>query len=130
MHNRDHDGLAMLSKLEDSGINTAKEYLISTIFETPDNISFLLSDVAEMIARDEFNKKWPNFIPDLVAGLEGYDPIKCHRVFRTLCPVFTKIRNMYRSDELYTQILYTIETMGVALTETIKVRIYHILPQI
>lgn len=88
---------------------------------TPDNISILLSDVAEMIARDSFNKNWPNFIADLVSFLDVQQPVQCQRVFRTLSPVFVKIRNMYRTDDLYTQILYTIEHFAPTMTATIPV---------
>lgn len=74
-----------------------------------------------MIARDTFNKNWPNFLPELKTELAESDPIKCQKVFRTLSPVFVKIRNMYRSDELYTQILYTIENFGNEMTYTAEV---------
>ena len=74
-----------------------------------------------MIARDSFDKKWPNFLPDLVNGLLEKDPVIMNRVFRTLSPVFSKIKNMYRSDELYSQILYTIEKFGDAMTAAAEV---------
>lgn len=86
-----------------------------------DRVSAILSDVAEMIARDTFNKNWPNFLADLEANLDENDPMKCQKVFRTLSPVFVKIRNMYRSDELYTMILYTIENFAPAMTRIIPV---------
>ena len=90
---------------------------MKALYSTPDNMSLILSDVCEMIARDNFQEKWPSFIPDLVEGLRQDDPIITMRVFRTFAPVLKKIRYMYRSDELYTMINYVIEKFGPALTE-------------
>lgn len=74
-----------------------------------------------MIARDSFHEKWPSFVPDLINGLKQDDPITTMRVLRTFSPVLQKIRYMYRSDDLYTQINYVIENFAQSLTEVTAV---------
>lgn len=77
----------------------------------------ILSDICEMIARDNFHEKWPTFVADLIEGLKQDDPMNTMKVFRTFSPVVKKIRYMYRSDDLYTQINFIIETFAPYLTE-------------
>ena len=125
---RDNQAFLEESKLDDSGVNAAKEHLIKAIFQTENQVSLLLSDVAEMIARDSFNKNWSNFISEFKAEMADHNPIKYQKVFRTLSPVFVKIRNMYRSDELYTQINYTIDNFGIQMTTAAQVSNLLILP--
>lgn len=114
---RDDDGLAKESNVQESGINCIQEHLMKALYITPDNISIILSDVCELIARDSFHEKWPSLIPDLIEGLKHDDPNITMRVFRTLSPILYKIRHMYRSDSLYLQINYVIENFAPALTE-------------
>lgn len=114
---RDHEALARDSNVSDSGITTIQNNIMRAVYATPDNISLILSDVCEMIARDSFHLKWKTFIPDLIEGLKRDDPDITLRVFRTFSPVLKKIRHMYRSDDLYTQINYIIESFAPSLTE-------------
>lgn len=114
---RDHEGLARDSNVSESGIEAIQKNIMRAVYMTPDNISLILSDVCELIARDSFHLKWTTFVPDLIEGLKRDDPDTTLRVFRTFSPVLKKIRHMYRSDDLYTQILYVIENFGPALTE-------------
>jgi exportin-2 (importin alpha re-exporter) len=103
--------------VQDSGIRALQENIMNALYTTPNNISLILSDVCEMIARDSFNNTWPSFVPDLIEGLKQDDPVITMRVLRTFSPVLMKIRNSYRSDDLYTQINYVIENFAASLTE-------------
>lgn len=114
---RDHEGLAKESNVQESGIHFIQENVMKALYMTPDHISLILSDVCELIARDSFHEKWPSFIPDLIEGLKQDNPDITLRVFRTLSPIMKKIRHMYRSDALYTQINYLIESFAPFLTE-------------
>lgn len=91
---------------------------MKVLYTTPDNISLILSDVCELMARDQFHDKWPSFLPDLIEGLKQEDPNITLRVLRTFSPVMMKIRHLYRSDDLYTQINYVIENFAPQLTAT------------
>lgn len=114
--------------MTDSGIRALQENLLKAVYGTPDNVSLILSDVCELIARDNFPEKWPNFVPDLIEGLKQNDPIITMRVFRTFSPVMKKIRYMYRTDALYTQINYVIENFAPYLTEYTGVSTIYLSP--
>jgi len=94
-----------------------QENIVRAVYQAPDHVSIILSDICELIARDSFHEKWPTFVPDLIEGLKQDDPDITMRVFRTFSPIMKKIRYMYRSDTLYLQINYVIENFALPLTE-------------
>lgn len=113
--------MAKDSNVQATGVEVLKSRIMSVLYSTPDNISIIVSDICEMIARDSFNQNWESFVPDLIEGLKKEDPIVTMRVLRTFSPCLIKIRHSYRSDELYTMINYVIDTFASPLTYIMKV---------
>ncbi len=118
---RDNEGLARESNVKEDGVAALQSRVMNTLYTTPDNISILISDICEMMARNSFNENWTSFVPGLIEGLSQEDPIISMRVFRTFSPCVTKIRHSYRSDDLYTMINYVIEEFGKPLTHIMGV---------
>ena len=81
-----------------------------------------MSDIVEMISRDDFDKNWENLLPDILKLLEKDDPYVNLRVFRTVSPIFKIIQYLPRSDKLYRKINYSLENLGPALTKKTGVR--------
>lgn len=103
--------------IEESSVLYLKETLIPAILVVEDSISVNLGSVVELIARDKYEENWKNLLPDISKGLETNSPEATYRLFRTAQPIFKKIRFMYRSDSLYSQINYALSSFGPAFTK-------------
>jgi len=103
--------------IEESSVAYLKDTLIQAILGVEDSISVNLGSVVELIAWDKFEENWKKLLPDVSASLAGNDPEATYRLFRTVQPIFKKIRFMSRSDALYTQINYILESFGPAFTK-------------
>ena len=101
--------------MTEDAIQFIKDNAIQGIVACEDRVSEILSDIVEMIARDDHNLKWPQLLPSLREQANTSDPVILLRVFRTAAPIFRKIRFMPRSDKLYTEILYNMEHFGEVL---------------
>ena len=75
--------------------------MVQGILNTEEEVSSVLRDVTELIARDSFHQNWPNLMESLSKAVESDDPVTTYRIFRTASPIFKKIRFMTRSDTLY-----------------------------
>lgn len=94
--------MADQSKVTPDAINYIKESVIPGILSTEEEISSVLRDITELIARDSFNENWSTLMETLAATVKGDDPMTTYRIFRTVSPILKKIRFMSRSDTLYT----------------------------
>ena len=77
--------------VDESAVAYIKANILRGILDTHEEISPLLGDLVEMIARDSFDLNWPELIPGCAEALKTEDPIAALRIFRTLSPIFKKI---------------------------------------
>lgn len=101
-----------MNRVDESAVTFLKIRIIPALVQLDFAISDILGDIVELIARDDYDKNWESLLPDLSKALEADDPIVTLKVFKTANPIFKKIRFMYRSDKLYTQINYALKNFG------------------
>ena len=101
-----------MNRVDESAVTFLKIRIIPALAQLDFAISDILGDIVELIARDDYDKNWESLLPDLSKALEADDPIVTLKVFKTANPIFKKIRFMYRSDKLYTQINYALKNFG------------------
>ncbi|KAA8497135.1 Exportin-2 [Porphyridium purpureum] len=97
-----------------------KEVLIRVMLSSPLAVRRQLSEVMAIIAEFEYPEKWPQLMPELSAKLkdacEKGDWQTLQGVAETLDAVFERYRFRFRSDDLFREILYSLEHIAIPLT--------------
>ena len=86
----------------------------------PPNIQAQCSESISLIAAVDFPTKWDNLLPDLVQRFNSPDPAVVNGVLLTANSILKRFRYAQRSDELYADILYSLNIIQAPLLTLFK----------
>jgi exportin-2 (importin alpha re-exporter) len=77
---------------------------------SPRNVQLQLSEALTIICSTDFPDKWQNLIPELVSKFQCGDQNVLNGVLQTASSIFKRYRNQYKSQELYRELKYVLDT--------------------
>lgn len=97
-----------------------KDNLVQLMSAVPASIQAQCSEAISLIAAVDFPAKWDNLLPMLVQGFGSEDPRVVNGVLLTANSIFKRFRYVQRSDQLYGDILYSLNHMQQPLLALMK----------
>ncbi|EGD83313.1 cellular apoptosis susceptibility protein [Salpingoeca rosetta] len=104
------------NSLAQSDKEQIKTQIISIMLNTPQYVQKQICEAIARIAKSDFPEHWQQLLPSLIEHLQGTDFNAIKGVLRAADPIFWKYRYEERSDELWIEIKYVIDTLAQPLT--------------
>ncbi|KAA8643278.1 hypothetical protein EYZ11_002332 [Aspergillus tanneri] len=99
-------------KLQQEEVATIKRELISLMISVPTGIQSQLGEAISVIADSDFWKRWDTLVDDLVSRLQPTNPSANIGVLQVAHSIFKRWRPLFRSDELYEEIIHVLDRFG------------------
>mmetsp|Transcript_11110 Transcript_11110/g.12872 ORF Transcript_11110/g.12872 Transcript_11110/m.12872 type:complete len:995 (+) Transcript_11110:161-3145(+) len=97
-----------------------KSHLVELMCTVPPQIQSQCSEAISLIASTDFPSNWQNLLPDLIQKFNSPDPNIVSGVLVTANSILKRIRYQVKSDELFTDILYTLQQLQAPLLTLFK----------
>jgi exportin-2 (importin alpha re-exporter) len=88
---------------------TIKQHLVELMCTVPPVIQAQLSEAICIIATQDYPHHWESLLPNLVQKLQSDNATVVNGVLMTADSIFKSFRDVQRSDELYSVIIYTLK---------------------
>jgi len=92
-----------------------KQNIVTLMVSSHPKIQAQISEAVSLISDSDYPEKWPSLMTDLVSKLSGGDLNVLKGVLITAGTIFKRYRNQFKSDELFTEINYSVEHFYPAL---------------
>ncbi|TPX20368.1 importin-alpha export receptor [Coccidioides immitis] len=99
-------------KLQEKDVVTIKQELISLMISMPPGIQTQLGEAVSVIADSDFWQRWDTLVDDLVSRLSPDNIVVNVGVLQVAHSIFKRWRPLFRSDELFTEILHVLDRFG------------------
>ena len=92
---------------------------------SPDNLATIFLEVIGLMSKRFVQTEWPQLIPELSEYLSAQttSPENARRALEAIKKICKKYRYMFRSDDLYREMNYIIETLSPLLLSSLIVSI-------
>lgn len=107
-------------KISEADRTQVKAHIVKLMLNTPENIQRQLSEAIAIIGRVDFHEKWLELIPEIVQNIATDDYVKINGCLRTVHSLFKRYRHEFKSNELWTEIKYVLDSFAAPLTELFK----------
>jgi exportin-2 (importin alpha re-exporter) len=94
-----------------------KQHNITLISKSPESVQHQLSDAASVIGREDFPRKWPDLIGEMVTKFATGNMHVINGVLHTAHSIFKRCRYEFESEELWTEIKLALNSFAKPLTE-------------
>lgn len=102
-------------------VNTIKQELIGLMIACPPSIQTQLGEAISVIADSDFWDRWDTLVADLVSRLSPNDPKVNNGVMEVAHSIFVRWRPLFRSDELYLEIIHVLNTFAIPFLTLLSV---------
>ncbi|XP_010512821.1 PREDICTED: exportin-2-like [Camelina sativa] len=110
-----------ISPIVDSEKEQIKTLIVSLMLSSSPRIQSQLSEALAVIGKHDFPKSWPALLPELIANLKNAaiagDYASINGILGTASSIFKKFRYQYRTDDLFTDLKYCLDSFAAPLTE-------------
>ncbi|CCJ29989.1 unnamed protein product [Pneumocystis jirovecii] len=90
-----------------------KKEIVSLMISIPSILQLQLGECISIIAERDFPASWSTLIDDLVFHLSSTDMVVNMGILQTAHSIFKRWRSQFRSDALYSEIIYVLEKICV-----------------
>ncbi|KAG5519281.1 hypothetical protein PMAC_001906 [Pneumocystis sp. 'macacae'] len=90
-----------------------KKEIVSLMISIPSILQLQLGESISIIAERDFPTSWNTLIDDLISHLSSTDMVVNMGILQTAHSIFKRWRSQFRSDALYSEILYVLERFCV-----------------
>ncbi|KAH9496808.1 Exportin-2 [Bulinus truncatus] len=97
-----------------------KQYIVGLMLKSPEQVQKQLSDAISIIGREDFPKKWPGLLAEMISKFETGDFNIINGVLQTAHSIFKRYRHEFKSQELWEEIKFVLDNFATALTELFK----------
>lgn len=104
-------------RIHESDRTAIKNLIVTLMLTSPESIQKQLSDAISIIGKTDFPTKWPELITQMVEKFATGDFSVINGILRTAHSLFKKYRYEFKSNELWTEIKYVLETLAQPLTD-------------
>lgn len=99
---------------------TIKDHLVELMCTAPAQIQAQCSEAISLIAAVDYPKNWDNLLTELIQKFNSPDPNIVCGCLATANSIFKRFRYVNRTDELYEDIIYTLEKLQAPLLTLFK----------
>jgi len=107
-------------KIHQEDRDAIKQYIVGLMLESPEQVQKQLSDAISIIGREDFPKKWPGLLAEMKSKFGTGDFNIINGVLRTAHSIFKRYRHEFKSQELWEEIKFVLESFASDLTELFK----------
>ena len=104
-------------KIHLSDRDMVKGLIINLMLKAPESIQRQLSDAVAIIGHEDFPRKWPHLINEMVEKFATGDFHVINGVLHTAHSIFKRYRHEFKSDELWREIKHVLENFAAPLTQ-------------
>jgi exportin-2 (importin alpha re-exporter) len=97
---------------------TIKQHLVDLMCTTPPDVQRQLAEAVSIVSKYDFPEEWQNLLPILVSKLAANDITVTKGVMLTANSIMKRFRYVYKSDELFSEILFCLKGFQAPLLET------------
>ncbi|CAB4023247.1 exportin-2-like, partial [Paramuricea clavata] len=97
-----------------------KVLIIDLMLKSPPQLQSQLSDAVSIIGREDFPRKWPNLLPEMVKKFNSGDFHIINGVLKTAHSLFKRYRHEFKSQELWEEIKIVLDGFCEPITELLK----------
>ena len=94
-----------------------KQLIITLMLKSPEQVQRQVSDAVSIIGREDFPRKWPDLIGEMVTKFATGDFHVINGVLHTAHSIFKRYRYEFKSEELWTEIKLVLDSFAKPLTE-------------
>ncbi|CAH1253654.1 CSE1L [Branchiostoma lanceolatum] len=105
------------NKVSEPDRETVKREIVGLMLRMPEQIQRQLSDAITIIGREDFPAKWPGLVAEMVKKFQSGDFHVINGVLRTAHSIFKRYRHEFKSNELWTEIKYVLDSFAAPLME-------------
>ncbi|EPS41095.1 hypothetical protein H072_5033 [Dactylellina haptotyla CBS 200.50] len=99
-------------KFNANDVTTIKAELLGVMIQVPANLQVQIGEAISVIADSDFYKKWDTLIDELASKLDANNPAITTGVLNVAHSIFKRWRPLFRSDELFLEILHVLGKFG------------------
>lgn len=104
------------SVIVDEDRERIKSIIVQLMLKTPEMVQRQLSDAISIIGLEDFPKKWPGLLQEMVAYFQSNDFHLINGVLQTAESLFRRYRHECKSQELWLEIKIVLDTLAEPLT--------------
>ncbi|OQR80334.1 exportin-2-like [Tropilaelaps mercedesae] len=94
-----------------------KQLIVSLMLKSPANIQRQLSDAVSIIGKSDFPDNWPKLLNEMIAYFATGDFHVINGVLQTANSLFQRYRYEFKSQKLWQEIKYVLDTFAKPLTD-------------
>ena len=94
-----------------------KKLIVGLMLKTPEAIQRQLSDAITIIGREDFPNNWQGLLKEMVEHFQSGDFHKINGVLRTAHSLTKRYRHEFKSQELWTEIKFVLDSFATPFTE-------------
>ncbi|KAL7294315.1 hypothetical protein TKK_0012326 [Trichogramma kaykai] len=106
-----------VNKIHQQDRDAVKKLIVNLMLHSPEGIQKQLSDAVSVIGRHDFPERWPELIDQMVEKFGTGDFHIINGVLHTAHSLFKRYRYEFKSQELWTEILYVLQRFAAPLTD-------------
>lgn len=106
------------NKINDVERNAIRTHVVNLMLRSPEQVQRQLSDAISVIGRSDFPEKWPTLLDELVSFItkDSTDFYVINGVLQTAHSLFKRYRHEFKSQKLWTEIRFVIDTFAKPFT--------------
>ncbi|KAG8240424.1 hypothetical protein J437_LFUL003138 [Ladona fulva] len=104
-------------RIHSSDREAVKNLIVDLMLRSPESIQRQLSDAVSQIGRHDFPDKWPGLITQMVEKFNSGDFYVINGVLRTAHSLFKRYRHEFKSQKLWTEIKYVLDSFAKPFTD-------------
>ncbi|RVD83340.1 uncharacterized protein DFL_007732 [Arthrobotrys flagrans] len=107
-------------KFASSDVAAIKSELLGVMIQVPPNLQVQIGEAISVIADSDFYKKWDTLVAELASRLDPNNPSVTTGVLTVAHSIFKRWRPLFRSDELFLEIIHVLERFGGPYLKLLK----------
>lgn len=105
------------NKISSTDRATIKATIVNLMLKTPDVVQRQLSDAITIIGREDFPNNWQGLLQEMVDHFRSGDFHQINGVLRTAHSLTKRYRHEFKSQELWVEIKFVLDTFAVPFSE-------------
>ena len=106
-----------MDKIHEDDRNGVKRLIVNLMLKSPESIQRQLSDAISVIGREDFPKKWPDLLNEMIEKFGSGDFHVINGILHTAHSLFKRYRYEFKSNDLWLEIKYVMAQFAPALTQ-------------
>ncbi|KAK6349794.1 importin-alpha export receptor [Orbilia brochopaga] len=107
-------------KFAPSDVEAIKRELLGVMIAVPPNLQVQIGEAISVIADSDFYKRWDTLVRELASKLDAENPAVTTGVLTVAHSIFKRWRPLFRSDELFLEILHVLDQFGQPYLELLQ----------